>query len=126
MSPSRTAASPIPAIKAKDSTVYVAGGDQTNITNNFYVDPNGNQGNRKSFFPTHLGLIDISDKVYQWLSAVIPSANYEGALKARLEKTGKWFIDGPRFARWKSQANDFLWISGTRTSSCDYKIVTGF
>jgi hypothetical protein len=74
---------------------------------------------------THLGLIDISVQVYQWLSAVIPSANYDGALKARLEDTDKWFIDGERFARWKSQADEFLWISGTRTFSCDYLIVTG-
>jgi hypothetical protein len=45
-------------------------------------------------------LINTSDKVYQWLSAVIPSANYNGVVKARLEDTGKWFIDGDQFARW--------------------------
>jgi hypothetical protein len=42
MSPAMSA---IPAINAKDSTVNVAGGNQTNITNNFYVDPNGDKGN---------------------------------------------------------------------------------
>jgi hypothetical protein len=45
MSHSRIAASAIPAINAKDSTINVVGGDQANITNNFYVDPNGDQGN---------------------------------------------------------------------------------
>jgi hypothetical protein len=104
----------IPAINATYSTVRIAGKNQTNITNNFYVDRNYDSGNWKSS-QTHLELIDISDMVYEWLSAVIPSANYDGALKARLKDTGKWFIDGARFARWKSQADDLLWISGTRT-----------
>jgi hypothetical protein len=121
--PSSTSA--IPAINAAYSTVSIAGRDQTNITNNFYVDRNYDQGIWKLNL-AHQRLIDISDKVYQWLSAVIPSANYGGALKARLEDTGKWFIDGERFERWKSQADDLLWISGTRTFSCDYRIVTGF
>ena len=62
-----------------------------------------------------LKLIICLDKIYQWLSAVIPSTNYNGALKVRLEDTGLWFIDGARFARWKATADDFLWICGTRT-----------
>ena len=61
-----------------------------------------------------LKLIGRPDKIYQWLSAVIPSENYHGALKVRLEDTGSWFIDGARFARWKATANDFVWICGTR------------
>jgi hypothetical protein len=46
MSPDRTSLSAvaIPAINAKDSTVYVAGKNQTNITNIYNVDPNCNQG----------------------------------------------------------------------------------
>jgi hypothetical protein len=62
----------------------------------------------------NLGLIIGPDKVYQWLSAVIPSMNYHGALKARLEDTGLWFINGAQFARWKAKADNFLWIYGTR------------
>ena len=65
---------------------------------------------------TRFGLIDILDKV----------ANYGGALNARLEDAGKWLIDGARFAGWKLQADGFLWISGTRTFSCDFRIVTRF
>jgi len=37
--------SAINAINAKYGTVNVAGGNQTNITNNLYVDPNGDKGN---------------------------------------------------------------------------------
>jgi hypothetical protein len=45
MSHSGTAMSAINAINAKYGTVNVAGGNQTNITNNLYVDPNGDKGN---------------------------------------------------------------------------------
>jgi hypothetical protein len=62
-----------------------------------------------------LKLISRPDKIYQWLSAIIPSTYYYGALNVRLEDTGSWFIDGARFARWKATADDFLWICGTRT-----------
>jgi hypothetical protein len=56
----------------------------------------------------------IPDKIYRWLSAIIPSENYNGALKVRLEDTGLWFINGTRFTQWKAEADDFLWICGTR------------
>jgi hypothetical protein len=65
------------------STVSIVGGDQTNGTNNFYVDQNYDQGIWK-FNPARQQLIDISVQVYQWLSAVIPFATYDGALKTRL------------------------------------------
>ena len=68
-----------------------------------------------------LKLIICLDKIYQWLSAVIPSTNYHGALEVRLEDTGLWFIDGPRFARWKATADDFVWICGTRMYSIIYE-----
>ena len=110
-----SSASAIPAINAPYSTFNNAGRDQTNITNNFYVDPNCDQG-IWIFNLAHQRLIDISVKVYQWLSAVIPSANYDGALNARLENTGEWFINGARFAQWKLVADNLLWVSGTRTS----------
>src|SRR6202021_4329000 len=70
-----------------------------------------------------LELIILPDKIYQWLSAVIPSTNYYGALKVRLEDTGLWFIDGARFARWKVAAGDFLWICGTRMYSHHLRII---
>jgi hypothetical protein len=100
------------AINAKDSTVNVVGRDQTFITNNYNVDPNCDEGiwiNQPA-----AQLIILPDKIYRWLSAVIPSTNYHGALKVRLKDTGLWFINGARFARWKVAADDFLWICGTR------------
>src|SRR3984893_2870706 len=115
MSPGNpSSASAIPAINPTYSTFNTVGGDQTNITNNFYVDRNYDQGIWK-FNLARQRLIDILDKVYQWLSAVIPSANYDGALNTRLENTGEWFINGARFAQWKLEADNFLWVSGTRT-----------
>jgi len=65
----------------------------------------------------------ISDKVYQWLSAVIPSMNYHGALEVRMEDTGLWFLNGSRFKRWKGAADDFLWICGTRMYSQHMQVV---
>jgi hypothetical protein len=115
MSPGNpSSASAIPPINATYSTVSIVGGDQTNITNHFYVDRNYDQGIWKINLARQR-LIDILDKVYQWLSAFIPSANYDGALKTRLENTGEWFINGARFAQWKLEADSFLWVSGTRT-----------
>jgi hypothetical protein len=64
----------------------------------------------------------VSDKVYLWLSAVIPSVNYHGALRARLEDTGLWFINGARFARWKAEADNLLWICGTRMYSYHLRV----
>ena len=72
-----------------------------------------------------LKLTSRPDKIYQWLSAIIPSTNYHGALKARLEDTGLWFIDGARFARWKATADDFLWICGTRMCTHHLRIIIG-
>jgi hypothetical protein len=112
----------INAINIKDGTVNVAGRDLTNITNVYNVDPNCNQGIWTHHF-CDLRLTIGPDKIYQWLSAIIPSMNYHGALKARLEDTGLWFIDGARFARWKGAAGDFLWICGTRMCSYHLRVV---
>jgi hypothetical protein len=120
-----SSASAIPAINASNSTVSIAGRDQTNITNNFYLDRNYDRGICK-FNPACQRLIDIPVQVYQWLSAVIPSANYDAALKTRLENTGDWFIKGARFAQWKSEADHFLWVSGTRTFAYNWSIITEF
>jgi hypothetical protein len=72
-----------------------------------------------------LKLTSRPDKIYQWLSADIPSTNYHRALKARLEDTGSWFIDGPRFAGWKAAADNFVWICGIRTYSHHLQITFG-
>jgi hypothetical protein len=113
----------INAIHAQDSTLNVAGGDQTFVTNIYNTDPHCNQGIEPINHKTSTELIICLDKIYQWLSAVIPSTNYHGALKLRLKDTGLWFIDGARFARWKGAADDFLWICGTRTYSCHLRVI---
>jgi len=117
------AISAISAINAQDSTVNVVGGNQTNITTIYNVDPNCNQGIGPINHTTSTELIICLDKIYQWLSAVIPSTNYHGALKLRLKDTGLWFIGGARFARWKVAADDFLWICGTRTYSYHLRVI---
>jgi hypothetical protein len=107
----------INTINVQDSTVNVAGRDQTFVTYVYNVDPNCDQGIGPINHTTLTELIICVDKIYQWLSAIIPSTNYHGALKVRLEDTGLWFINGARFARWKVAADDFLWICGTRMYS---------
>jgi hypothetical protein len=72
-----------------------------------------------------LKLIILPEKVHRWLSAVIPSTNYHGALKVRLEDTGLWFINGARFGQWKTTADDFVWICGTRMYSHHLRIIIG-
>ena len=103
--------------------MIVAGRDQTFVTNIYNVDPNCNQGIVSLNDTTSTELIICIDKIYQWLSAVIPTANYYGALQVRLEDTGLWFINGDRFARWKATADDFLWICGTRMYSHHLRII---
>jgi hypothetical protein len=124
ISPGTTSTTAIPAIYAKDSTFNSAGRDLTCITNIYNVDPNCNQG-ITHIINLRLKLIICLDKIYQWLSAVITSTNYHGALKVRLADTGLWFIDGPRFARWKATADDFVWICGTRIYSHRLRIILG-
>ena len=124
MSPGITSAGAIPAINVKDGTVNVVGRDQTFITTIYNVHPNCNQGIWTHHF-CDIRLTICPDKIYQWLSAIIPSMNYHGALKARLEDTGFWFINGERFAQWKASADDFLWICGARMYSCHLRVIIG-
>jgi hypothetical protein len=113
----------INAINAQDGTVNVAGGNQTFVTNVYSVDRHCNQGIGPINLTTSLELIICLDKIYHWLSAVIPSTNYHGALKVRLKDTGLWFINGARFAQWKGTADNFLWICGTRTYSYHLRVI---
>src|ERR1700722_567861 len=62
----------------------------------------------------NFAILDLDENIYRWLSATIPSRNYNGALKARMDSTGVWFINGARFTKWKSDADFFIWVSGTR------------
>ena len=125
MKSTTTSAVAIDAINAQDSTVIVARKDQTFVTNIYNVDRNCNEGIGPINHTTSTELIICLDKIYRWLSAVIPSTNYHGALKVRLEDTGSWFIDGARFERWKATADDFVWICGTRMYSHHLRIILG-
>ena len=100
----------IGTINAAYSTFSAIGRDQLNIYN---ADQNssGIWVNMSSYRQL---IIIIPGEIYGWLSAVIPSVNYNGALKMRLDDTGLWFINNTEFARWKSEADIFLWIDGTR------------
>jgi hypothetical protein len=122
ISPGITSTTAIPPIDAKDSTFNCPGRDGTFTTNIYNVDPNCNQS---IWFNQlcDLKLIVIPDEIYRWLSAVIPSTNYHGALRARLKDTGLWFMNGTRFAQWKAQADDFLWICGTRMYSYHLRVI---
>jgi hypothetical protein len=122
MLPGTASAGAIPAINANYSTFNLVGGSQTNITTPYNADPNYNQGIRKHRF-CDLGLIIGPDRIHQWLSAVIPSMNYHVALRARLQDTGLWFMNGTRFARWMAQADHFLWIHGTRMYSYHLRVI---
>ena len=94
-------------------------------TIDYTVDPNCDQGIWINYSNLRLKLMFLPERIYRWLSAVIPSTNYHGALNVRLEDTGLWFIDGARFARWKATADDFLWICGIRMCSHHLQIILG-
>ena len=56
----------------------------------------------------------MKEKIIKWLStsATVPSSNFDAALGKHLVETGKWFLEGPDFARWQTEANSFLWLAG--------------
>jgi hypothetical protein len=125
VSPDITATIAIAAIDAKDGTVNIAGRDQIFVTNVYNVDPNCDQGIGSINHTTLTELIICLDKIDKWLSGVVPSKNYEEALKVRLEDTGLWFINNARFAHWKATADDFVWICGTRMYPHHRPIIIG-
>jgi hypothetical protein len=57
---------------------------------------------------------DKLDKIFKWLSPTIPSANYDAALKMRLQETGMWFINSEQFSEWKKTADSLFWLYGKR------------
>ncbi|CAG5158427.1 uncharacterized protein ALTATR162_LOCUS5073 [Alternaria atra] len=52
------------------------------------------------------------NKIHHWLSAPDPSTNYQKALKQRQHNTGLWFLEGERYARWKTDTASSLWLYG--------------
>lgn len=50
--------------------------------------------------------------IQHWLSPPDPSVNYQKALKQRQLNTGLWFLEGERFASWKSGNASFIWLYG--------------
>ena len=55
--------------------------------------------------------------IFLWLRAPDPSINYSDALLKRQKNTGRWFIDGHQFAKWRDSPNSSLWIYGIRKST---------
>jgi len=53
----------------------------------------------------------LSD-IQHWLSAPDPSVNYQKALRQRQHNTGLWFLNGERYAGWKTGAASFMWLHG--------------
>jgi hypothetical protein len=54
----------------------------------------------------------LHQKVCKWLKPPNPSTSHNKALKRRHPKTGMWFPEGPRFAKWKTDKNRVLWLHG--------------
>jgi hypothetical protein len=46
------------------------------------------------------------------LSSPDPSTNQNDALKKRHTGTGLWFVDGEKFAYWKTSPKSFIWLHG--------------
>jgi hypothetical protein len=55
-------------------------------------------------------------EIFHWLSPVIPSANFHGALEIRTKGTGVWFIQNKAFEEWFNTADSVVWIHGKRKS----------
>ncbi|KAI9884227.1 MAG: hypothetical protein M1823_003976 [Watsoniomyces obsoletus] len=52
------------------------------------------------------------DKIGTWLQAPDPSTIHNQALRQRHKDSGRWFLGGEAFAKWKIQQNSFLWLHG--------------
>lgn len=52
------------------------------------------------------------DKVDQWLSPSDPSSNYNKALSARYQDSGRWFLQSDSYSTWKTEPSSFLWLHG--------------
>jgi hypothetical protein len=97
------------------NTVNYVRGNQTNTHTHIY---------QKGilFFPVKRQILanshsvsdDKLDKIFKWLSPTIPSANYDAALKIRLQETGMWFINSEQFSEWKKTADSLFWLYGKR------------
>ncbi|KAF2649242.1 hypothetical protein K491DRAFT_611203 [Lophiostoma macrostomum CBS 122681] len=61
-------------------------------------------------------------EIRKWLSAPDPSPFYGQALKMRDPNTGKWFLDGEKFASWRQEPGSRLWLHGI--SGCDKTILS--
>lgn len=61
-------------------------------------------------------VVELRQKINQWLVAPDPSSNHNTACKKRQPTTGKWFTQGTEFANWKLGLNSFVWLHGIRES----------
>jgi hypothetical protein len=110
-------------VDLRSCTFNVVGGNQTNITTIYNVNPNCDKGIGSINHTTLNHPHRLSRQDLPVVSTVIPSTNYPGALNVRLKDTGLWFINGARFARWKGAADDFLGICGARMYSYHLRVI---
>lgn len=56
----------------------------------------------------------LSDKIFEWLDHPRPQENHDVACRARnvVAKTGRWFLDGDTFKKFKDTPRSLLWLHG--------------
>ena len=50
--------------------------------------------------------------ILDWLSPILPEANFKRACSLRHQGTGEWLLEEPQFKRWLAGETNFLWIHG--------------
>ncbi|KAK2788575.1 hypothetical protein FQN53_003426 [Emmonsiellopsis sp. PD_33] len=54
----------------------------------------------------------LFQEIRRWLDAPDPSENFNQAIKNRYDGTGRWFVEGEQYQRWKKDASSFIWLYG--------------
>ncbi|KAF8223818.1 hypothetical protein L208DRAFT_1211387, partial [Tricholoma matsutake] len=55
-------------------------------------------------------------KIFSWLSATVPTNNYDGALEKRLEDTASWIFKEDHFVQWRQGSDSVLQLIGKQGS----------
>ncbi|KAF8240894.1 hypothetical protein L208DRAFT_1231002, partial [Tricholoma matsutake] len=59
---------------------------------------------------------DERRKIYSWLSATVPTNNYDGALEKHLEDTASWIFKKDHFVQWRQGSDSILQLIGKHES----------
>ncbi|KAK2801686.1 hypothetical protein FQN51_005230 [Onygenales sp. PD_10] len=54
----------------------------------------------------------LFQEIRRWLDGPDPSENFNQAIKNRYDGTGRWFVEGKQYQRWKNDASSFIWLYG--------------